>query len=67
MRDRRLIARVFPRLSANVHIRWVSWSTPAGSAPPAIDDDHIDQAYDRLLTGDVRFRFLIDISTMARG
>jgi len=32
-----------------------------------IDADRIDEAYERLLAGDVRFRFVIDISTMAKG
>jgi uncharacterized zinc-type alcohol dehydrogenase-like protein len=32
-----------------------------------VDADHIDEAIDRVKVGDVRFRFVIDISTMARG
>ncbi len=36
-----------------------------GAMVEVIDADHIDGAYDRLLRGDVRFRFVIDISTMA--
>jgi alcohol dehydrogenase (NADP+) len=31
-----------------------------------IDADRIDEAYARVLAGDVRFRFVIDISTMAK-
>jgi alcohol dehydrogenase (NADP+) len=31
-----------------------------------IDADHIDDAYRRLLAGDVRYRFVIDVATMAR-
>ena len=38
-----------------------------GAVVEVIDADHIDQAYDRLMTGGVRFRFVIDISTMAPG
>jgi alcohol dehydrogenase (NADP+) len=38
-----------------------------GAVVEVIDADHIDRAYDRLMTGDVRFRFVIDISTMAHG
>jgi alcohol dehydrogenase (NADP+) len=30
-----------------------------------IDADHIDDAYERLLAGDVRYRFVIDVSTMS--
>lgn len=32
-----------------------------------IDADGIEEAYQRLLRGDVRYRFVIDIGTMARG
>jgi uncharacterized zinc-type alcohol dehydrogenase-like protein len=32
-----------------------------------IDADHIDEAYARLLAGDVRYRFVIDVATMAKG
>jgi uncharacterized zinc-type alcohol dehydrogenase-like protein len=32
-----------------------------------IDADHLDQAYERLLAGDVRYRFVIDNATLARG
>lgn len=32
-----------------------------------IDADSIDGAFERLLAGDVRYRFVIDIATMARG
>jgi uncharacterized zinc-type alcohol dehydrogenase-like protein len=32
-----------------------------------IDADNIDAAYERLLAGDVRYRFVIDTSTMAKG
>ena len=32
-----------------------------------IHADHIDEAYRRLLAGDVRFRFVIDNSTLAKG
>jgi alcohol dehydrogenase (NADP+) len=32
-----------------------------------IDADRIDEAYDRLLAGDVRYRFVIDIKTMSKG
>ena len=32
-----------------------------------IDADRIDEAYERLLAGDVRFRFVIDTRTMANG
>jgi alcohol dehydrogenase (NADP+) len=38
-----------------------------GAMVEVIDADHIDQAYNRLITGDVRFRFVIDISTMLTG
>lgn len=38
-----------------------------GAEVEVIDADRIDEAYQRLLAGDVRFRFVIDISTMARG
>ena len=31
-----------------------------------IDADHIDAAYQRLLAGDVRFRFVIDNATMTK-
>jgi alcohol dehydrogenase (NADP+) len=32
-----------------------------------IDADRIDEAYERLLAGDVRYRFVIDVKTMAKG
>jgi alcohol dehydrogenase (NADP+) len=32
-----------------------------------IDADRIDEAYERLLAGDVRYRFVIDINTLAEG
>ena len=32
-----------------------------------IDADRIDEAYERLLAGDVRYRFVIDAKTMAKG
>lgn len=38
-----------------------------GAEVEVIDADGIDEAYERLLAGDVRYRFVIDISTMARG
>ena len=38
-----------------------------GAQVEVIDADHIDDAYERLVRGDVRFRFVIDISTMAGG
>jgi alcohol dehydrogenase (NADP+) len=38
-----------------------------GAKVEVIDADRIDEAYDRLLRGDVRFRFVIDISTLANG
>jgi len=31
-----------------------------------IDANHIDEAYGRLLAGDVRYRFVIDVGTMAK-
>jgi uncharacterized zinc-type alcohol dehydrogenase-like protein len=31
-----------------------------------IDADHIDEAYARMLAGDVRYRFVIDVATMAK-
>jgi len=36
-----------------------------GAEVEVIDADHIDQAYERVLAGDVRFRFVIDGSTFA--
>lgn len=36
-----------------------------GAKVEVIDADQIDQAYDRVVAGDVRFRFVIDISTLA--
>jgi alcohol dehydrogenase (NADP+) len=36
-----------------------------GAQVEVIDADRIDEAYDRVVAGDVRFRFVIDISTMA--
>jgi alcohol dehydrogenase (NADP+) len=36
-----------------------------GAEVEVIDADRIDEAYDRVVAGDVRFRFVIDISTMA--
>lgn len=41
-------------------------SLPLESAPEVevIDADQIDDAYRRLLAGDVRFRFVIDNSTL---
>jgi uncharacterized zinc-type alcohol dehydrogenase-like protein len=36
-----------------------------GAKVEVIHADQIDQAYERLLAGDVRYRFVIDISTMA--
>jgi uncharacterized zinc-type alcohol dehydrogenase-like protein len=38
-----------------------------GAQVEVIDADQIDAAYERLLAGDVRYRFVIDIATMARG
>ncbi len=38
-----------------------------GAEVEVIDADHIDDAYRRLLAGDVRFRFVIDNSTLAKG
>jgi uncharacterized zinc-type alcohol dehydrogenase-like protein len=38
-----------------------------GAEVEVIDADSIDAAYTRLLAGDVRFRFVIDNSTMAKG
>jgi uncharacterized zinc-type alcohol dehydrogenase-like protein len=35
-----------------------------GAEVEVIDADHIDHAYERLLRGDVRYRFVIDIRTM---
>ena len=32
-----------------------------------IDADRIDEAYERLLAGDVRYRFVIDVKTMGKG
>lgn len=37
-----------------------------GAEVEVIDADRIDEAYERLLAGDVRYRFVIDISTMAK-
>jgi uncharacterized zinc-type alcohol dehydrogenase-like protein len=37
-----------------------------GAEVEVIDADRIDRAYDRLLAGDVRYRFVIDVSTMAK-
>ena len=36
-----------------------------GAEVEVIDADRIDEAYDRVVAGDVRFRFVIDISTMS--
>jgi len=38
-----------------------------GAEVEVIHADRIDEAYERLLAGDVRYRFVIDISTMANG
>ena len=35
-----------------------------GAEVEVIDADRIDEAYERLLAGDVRYRFVIDVSTM---
>jgi D-arabinose 1-dehydrogenase-like Zn-dependent alcohol dehydrogenase len=32
----------------------------------AADADQIDEAYDRVVAGAVRFRFVIDVTTLAR-
>ena len=37
-----------------------------GAEVEVIDADRIDEAYERLLAGDVRYRFVIDVSTMAK-
>lgn len=37
-----------------------------GAGAEVIDADQMDQAYDRVVAGDVRFRFVIDISTLAQ-
>lgn len=37
-----------------------------GAEVEVIDADQIDEAYERLLAGDVRYRFVIDVSTMAQ-
>ena len=36
-----------------------------GAEVEVIDANRIDEAYERLLRGDVRYRFVIDVSTMA--
>src|SRR5271165_7289724 len=36
-----------------------------GAEVEIVDADHIDEAYERVLAGNVRFRFVIDVSTMA--
>ncbi len=36
-----------------------------GAQVEVIDADRIDEAYDRVVADDARFRFVIDISTMA--
>ena len=38
-----------------------------GTEIEMIDADRIDEAFDRIVVGDVRYRFVIDISTMAAG
>ena len=38
-----------------------------GAEVEVIDADRIDVAYERLLAGDVRYRFVLDIETMAKG
>lgn len=38
-----------------------------GAEVEVINADQIDVAYERLLAGDVRYRFVIDVSTMASG
>ncbi len=38
-----------------------------GAEVEVIGADAIDAAYARLMAGDVRYRFVIDISTMAEG
>jgi uncharacterized zinc-type alcohol dehydrogenase-like protein len=37
-----------------------------GAEVEVIDADRVDEAYERLLAGDVRYRFVIDISSMAK-
>ena len=37
-----------------------------GAQVEVVHADRIDEAYERLMAGDVRFRFVIDISTMAK-
>ena len=37
-----------------------------GAQVEVIDADRIDEAYERLLAGDVRYRFVIDVGTMAK-
>jgi uncharacterized zinc-type alcohol dehydrogenase-like protein len=36
-----------------------------GAQVEVIDANRIDRAYDRVVAGDVRFRFVIDIGTMS--
>jgi uncharacterized zinc-type alcohol dehydrogenase-like protein len=38
-----------------------------GAEVEVIDADRIDEAFERLLAGDVRYRFVIDVGTMAGG
>ena len=38
-----------------------------GAEVEVIGADDIDRAYRRLIAGDVRYRFVIDIATMANG
>ena len=38
-----------------------------GAEVEVIDADRIDEAYERMLAGDVRYRFVLDIETMAKG
>jgi uncharacterized zinc-type alcohol dehydrogenase-like protein len=38
-----------------------------GAKVEVIGADRIDEAYERLLAGDVRYRFVIDVATMANG
>jgi uncharacterized zinc-type alcohol dehydrogenase-like protein len=38
-----------------------------GAQVEVIHADEIDHAYERVVKGDIKFRFVIDVSTMAAG
>ena len=44
-----------------------NWQVGIGADVEIVAADELDRAYDRLTAGDVRYRFVLDVSTIAKG